>query len=299
MRSILPITALLGAFATQAAAESSFRTPGGSGSTGWRNNPSYEVDESINVEWETDLRETNLLLWQDHPGAGGGTQFFVQLKGSWEDYGFPLMTWTYRASLENSTSTSFIWQVNFGGFSTEVADNEDAVFHFALFESGTNNQVALSGAFNVTVPRDETTTSTQSTTVEPSSATNPASTAAAATTDSAAETTGADAGNNSGGDELSTGAVAGIAVGATLGGLLVLGGAGFLLWKHFRKGSGATAGGYAPPGELGPGGQGQPVQEYYKPPGQQGPQAELADQQWMHPPQQGYARGPGGLHEAP
>jgi hypothetical protein len=64
-----------------------------------------------------------------------------------------------------------------------------------------------------------------------------------------------------------------------------------------RKGSGAAAGGYAPPSEMATGAQNQPVQEYYKPPEphQQAP-AEMAGQPWIHPPQAGYQ---GGLHEAP
>lgn len=82
MLAILPLTVLLGSFIARAAADTSFITPGGSGSTGWKNNPSYEVDESMNVEWTTDLEETNLLLWQDYPSAGGGTQFFLQLRGA-------------------------------------------------------------------------------------------------------------------------------------------------------------------------------------------------------------------------
>lgn len=83
MHTLLPFTLLLGSFATRAAADSTFITPGGSGTSGWKNNPSYDVDESINVEWETDLDKTNLLLWQDYPAAGGGTQFFMSLKGMW------------------------------------------------------------------------------------------------------------------------------------------------------------------------------------------------------------------------
>ena len=81
MHALLPLTVLLSTFATRAAADTSFITPGGSGTSGWKNNPSYDVDESMNVEWQTDLEMTNLLLWQDYPSAGGGTQFFMGLKG--------------------------------------------------------------------------------------------------------------------------------------------------------------------------------------------------------------------------
>lgn len=144
----------------------------------------------------------------------------------------------------------------------------------------------------MTVPQDEETSAAS--TVEPSP--TPTNSASETTTTAATESTTEAAASNK--DEgLSTGAVAGIAVGATLGGILVLGGLGFLLWKHMRKGSGAAAGGYAPPSEMPTGAQNQPVQEYYKTPEphQQAP-AEMAGQPWVHPPQAGYQ---GGLHEAP
>ncbi|KAF5984956.1 Crumbs protein like protein 3 [Fusarium bulbicola] len=266
MLAVLPFTVLLGSFAARVAADTGFITPGGSGSSGWKNNPTHDVDDSMNVEWNTDLEETNLLLWQDYPQAGSGTQFFVQLK------------------------------VNFGGFSTEVGDDRDGVFHYSLFKSGTNDIVANSAAFNVTVPKDETTSaSLASTTALPS----PSSTGALSettTTDAATETT-TDTSSNKDDGGLSTGAVAGVAVGATIGGIALLAGAGFLLWRHFRKGKGATAGGYAPPSEMPVGAQNQPVHEYYKPPAQQ-PPAEMAGQPWGHPSQNGY-QGHGGLHEAP
>ncbi|KAF5678376.1 Crumbs like 3 [Fusarium heterosporum] len=273
MLAILPLTVLLGSFVARAAADTSFVTPGGSGSTGWKNNPSYEVDESMNVEWNTDLDETNLLLWQDYPDAGGGTQFFLQLR-------------------ENTTSTSFIWQVSFNGFSTAVNKGEDAVFHFSIFKSGTNDIYANSATFNVTVPQDEETSAAS--TVEPSP--TPTSAVSETTTAAATESTTEAASDKEEDKGLSTGAVAGIAVGATLGGILVLAGLGFLLWRHFRKGSGPAAGGYAPPSDMHTSPQHQPVREYYKPPEHQQAPAEMAGQPWIHPPQAGYQ---GGLHEAP
>ncbi|KAF4341285.1 Crumbs like 3 [Fusarium beomiforme] len=277
MLTILPFTVLLASFAAKVAADTNFITPGGSGSSGWKNNPTYDVDESMNVEWETDLEETNLLLWQDYPPAGGGTQFFLQLK-------------------ENTTSTSYIWTVNFGGFSTEVGKNDDAVFHFSLFKSGTNDIYANSAAFNVTVPKGETTSATLASTTAIQSPTATGALSETTTTEAATETTTSNSSNKDDGG-LSTGAVAGVAVGATIGGILLLGGAGFLLWRHFRKGPGGNVGGYAPPSEMPTGAQNQPVQEYYKAPTQQAP-AEMAGQPWIHPSQNGY-QGPGGLHEAP
>jgi hypothetical protein len=156
--------------------------------------------------------------------------------------------------------------------------------------------VAVSAAFNVTVPKDETTSASLAPTTASPIPSSTAGLSKTTTTEAATETT-TDTSSNKDDGGLSTGAVAGVAVGATIGGIALLAGAGFLLWRHFRKGKGATAGGYAPPSEMPVGAQNQPVQEYYKPPTQQAP-AEMASQPWTHPSQNGY-QGPGGLHEAP
>ncbi|RSL72039.1 hypothetical protein CEP53_001255 [Fusarium sp. AF-6] len=276
MHSLLPFTVLLSSFAAKVLGDSQFVTPGSAGSDSWRNNPGFDVGESMNVEWETDLDETNLLLWQDYPPAGGGTQFFFQ----------------YR---ENTTSTSYIWKVGFDGFSTDVKKGEDAVFHWTLYAAGgTVDAVANSQAFNVTVPNDEpsTTTGTQTHT----SGASPTKATTSATDEPTSEPTETSTSDSS---SLSTGAVAGIAVGATIGGIVALGGLGFLLWRRFRKGpSTAAAAAVAGEQEKAPT---QPQQldatgaGYYKPP--QAP-TELSGQSWS-PNQTEYARGPGGLHEAP
>ncbi|KAM5354079.1 hypothetical protein ACJ41O_000729 [Fusarium nematophilum] len=260
MHSLLPLTLLLGLTAKVHCANR-FITPGASGSTGWRNNPSYEEGDSMNVEWETDLDETALLLWQDYPLAGGGSQ-------------------------------CTIWTVSFAGFTTNTTDGQDAVFHFALYAAdNTNDAIANSQNFNVSVPDvDPTTTATDVSTTLAPSPTPTSAEEAETTTAPPAETSDADSGD--GGDSgLSSGAVAGVAVGATLGGVAILGGLGFLLWRHFRKGD--ASGTYAPAAPQ------APAQEYYKPPDAP---AEMAGAPWVHPPEgpnSNYARGPGGLHEAP
>ncbi|KAI8667128.1 hypothetical protein LRP88_01119 [Fusarium phalaenopsidis] len=274
MHSILPFAIILSSFAAKVLGDTQFVTPGSAGSDSWRNNPGFDVGESMNVEWETDLDETNLLLWQDYPPAGGGTQFFFQ----------------YR---ENTTSTSYIWKVGFDGFSTDVKRGEDAVFHWTLYAAGgTTDAVANSQAFNVTVPNDESSTTTRTQTH--TSGASPTSATTSSTEEPTSEPTETSTNDSS---SLSTGAVAGIAVGATIGGILALGGLGFLLWRRFRKGP-STAAAAAVEQEKA---QTQPQQpqagttDYYKPP--QAP-TELSGQSWS-PGQSEYARGPGGLHEAP
>ncbi|KAM0430894.1 hypothetical protein ACHAPT_005527 [Fusarium lateritium] len=268
MHSLLPLAILLSSFAARVLGDTKFVTPGAAGSDSWRNNPGFDVGESMNVEWETDLEETNLLLWQDYPSAGGGTQFFLPLK-------------------ENTTSTSFIWKVSFDSFSTDFKKGTDAVFHWTLYAAGgTTDAVATSQGFNVTLPDDEpsTTTGTQT----KASAANPTSSSADEPTSEPTETS---TDKSSG---LSTGAVAGIAVGATIGGLLAFGGLGFLLWRRLRKGAPAAAVAAPVEQEKALPYPPQPsAPDYYKPP--QAPM-ELSGQSLG---QAEYAQGPGGLHEAP
>ncbi|KAJ4312189.1 hypothetical protein N0V84_010055 [Fusarium piperis] len=274
MHSLLPFAVLLSSFTAKVLCDTKFTTPGSAGSDSWRNNPGFDVGESMNVEWETDLEETNLLLWQDYPRAGGGTQFVFQ----------------YR---ENTTSTSYIWKIGFDVFSTDVKKGEDAVFHWTLYAAGgTTDAVANSQAFNVTVPNNEpsTTTGTQLQTREasPTSATT-------STDEPTSEPTEI---SMSDGSSLSTGAVAGIAVGATIGGLVAFGSLGFLLWRRLRKGPSTGTTTAAVEQEKAQAQPQQPqagVTDYYKPP--QAPM-ELSGQSWS-PGQSEYARGPGGLHEAP
>lgn len=112
-----------------------------------------------------------------------------------------------------------------------MAKGEDAILYFAVMPAKSPNKDAMSHYFNVTIADAPTTTSasdtasvstismaTTSMTVVPSNTTTPPP-------------------ENSGGSSpgLSNGAVAGIAVGCTIGGLLLLGGIGLLLWKKMKK----------------------------------------------------------------
>lgn len=183
------------------------------------------------------------------------------------------------------------------GFSTNVTAGEDVVMYWTIYKFGENRIVFSSHYFNVTLDGPETSTLSEATataslsSVAPEGATPTASattTADSSSTDSAdssTETTqAADA------DEgLSTGAVAGIAVGATIGGMLLLAGLGFLIWKRTRK---------EKPSEKPPGEPSAHQHAELSTPEQK--QHELAGNPHISSPGgQPYARGPGGLHEAP
>ncbi|KAF7543279.1 hypothetical protein G7Z17_g10872 [Cylindrodendrum hubeiense] len=263
----------LAAFIPTVLSTSAFSQPPGPGPAGnYRDNPVYEVGEKIDMQWSSDLETMDLLLWQEYPNAGNGQNYYWRL-------------------LENSRSTSMIWTVSFDGFSTDVAEGESAIFYLALYESGTNNVDVTCHYFNVTLPEEPTTT-TSTISTETIASTNigtmtakvtPTPDAASTTTTSSSSTATSTSDPKPSPDSLSTGAVAGIAVGSTLGGILALGGLGFLAWKYFLR-KRDSGGQYAP-------GQQVPPEEN---------KHELAGTNWIHPPQGvGRVQGPGGLYEAP
>ncbi|KAH7228492.1 uncharacterized protein BKA55DRAFT_210113 [Fusarium redolens] len=227
MYSVLPLTLLLSGFAAKVRCDSQFITP--QATVGWRHNPTFDVGDSVNVEWVTDFDQTDLYIYQAYPLATeNGDLWYSQLRA-------------------NTTSTSYIWQAKSDQFDTDVKDGEDVVFFFAIYKPGTNLSspnhdlaAASSGVVNVTVSNapESKTTSGITPTVEPSQK----------PTTSKAES------------GLSSGAVAGIAVGATLGGIAFLGGLGFLVWRHCLQGDASRR--YAPAAPQQP----SLVQEHYKPP---------------------------------
>lgn len=181
---------------------------------------------------------------------------------------------------------------------TGDGNGNDAVFYLTLFESGRGDQIITTcHYFNITAPEVASTTSAP--TVDPTStlsspsltslslslslSPSPSSSAAAAAAVATPPTLEPEPNPHPG---PSTGAVAGIAVGATLASLLVLGGLGFLAWRHFskKKSTGKyTSGHQAPP----------LVEEYYKPP--------VAGREWnrFSPPPQYLTQGPRDLYEVP
>lgn len=144
--------------------------------------------------------------------------------------------------LENSKSTSLSWtfEYNFGDLSK---NNEDSVYSFVLYEFGIKGALATSQNLNVSAPKpDETKYITIATTLtfrDVSSTTAPMtesrleSSTVPTTTDISSSEESKSSITATANPGLSQGATAGIAVGALLGGLLISGGFGWLVWKRF------------------------------------------------------------------
>ncbi|CAM1509572.1 Fc.00g033110.m01.CDS01 [Cosmosporella sp. VM-42] len=275
MYSSVPLALLFTAFISSVRCTSTFSVPGGPGPAGdYSDNPVYKVGDQKVFQWDSDLENMDLLIWQEYPTATETESYYVRI-------------------VQNKRYTSQPWTVSLDGFSTLTRNGEDPVFYLALYQSGSNNWDATSHYFNISLPVTSTSsasaeaTTTSSVTLQASP--GPTNTVTSSDTSSSATAT-SDPEDDNTDPGLSTGAVAGIAVGSTLGGVFALAGVGFLLWRHFRKGG--------PRGQYTQGQQVPPPTEEYKPP-------ELAGGEWNHVPQQpvygqpGYAQGPGGLHEVP
>lgn len=195
-----------------------------------------------------------------------------------------------------------IWTVSTNGFSTDTANNSDAVFYLTLYEFGVNKIVTSSHYFNVTLDSaaastEAATQTTMSATAAVASSTIESSGPSATETTTQSPESTSDESESSG---LSTGAVAGVAVGATAGGIAALAGLGFLLWKRSRRGKDAPS---SPQSEQGQTSAQSMSQKYAQElPYTATPHQELPVGPTPHEltsDTHTYARSPGGIHEAP
>ncbi|KAF4500080.1 hypothetical protein FAGAP_3742 [Fusarium agapanthi] len=162
---------------------------------------------------------------------------------------------------DNGTSPSTGWKAQYD-ISNATENNEDCIYWFSLMDSKYGGTLAKSQYVNVSAPKAEATTTDSSASRDTSSALEPSSKPG-----------------------LSRSEVAGVAVGATIGGLLILGAIGWMVWRRLtrRKKDSALA-------EL-PGNyeQGQPHSER--------PKSELPAEPVVFPP--GRPRSPPRIYEAP
>ncbi|WXC56153.1 hypothetical protein SNK03_002090 [Fusarium graminearum] len=228
----------------------------------YANNVRYIIGDEIQISWKSDIPNTELWLVQLKDTSTQGAEWM----------------------LLDASRTEWEVEYNVGGLSK---NEEDSVYTFALWISR-SGVLAQSLFFNVSAPEPETTTTiskvlsiTRATTqsiAESTTQSEPSTTAKTAATSAtiAEEDTGTTPKSG-----LSKGETAGAAVGGTIGGLLIFGCVGWLLWKQISKKK-RDQGIYEVPAEQ------LPVSE---------PKAELPGDHGSHIP--GYARSPPGVFEAP
>ncbi|KAF5557281.1 hypothetical protein FNAPI_5494 [Fusarium napiforme] len=161
---------------------------------------------------------------------------------------------------DNGTSPSSDWKAQYD-ISNATENNEDCIYWFTLMDSKYGGTLAKSQYVNVSAPKAEETTTASSASRETSSIPEPSP--------------------KSG---LSRGEIAGVAVGATIGGLLILGGLGWMVWRRRTrsKNDGVVA-------EL-PG-------NYEDQPHAERPKSELPAEPVVFPPER--PRSPPRIYEAP
>ncbi|EFY95532.1 hypothetical protein X797_008203 [Metarhizium robertsii] len=224
------------ALAANAVCKTNFTQPPANGpNANYQDNPVYQQGQKIDVQWKSDLDTMDLFVFQQYPAAGKGVQFLKKLRGRSRCHKpapFPLSTrpssrtnrtpWRH---IEGTRSTSLIWTVSLDGLSRNVPRGENAILYFAVLRARSPDRDGTSHYFNVSVPDAASTTAP---------ATQTSDVPTMSTTTSAATDVPASSGESSPG--LSRGGVAGVAVGSTVGGLLLLGGMGLLAWRKMRRG---------------------------------------------------------------
>ncbi|KAK6218338.1 hypothetical protein QIS74_06218 [Colletotrichum tabaci] len=201
--------------ATLARSENRFRRPPGPGPTGdYRDNPVYSLGDEIDLQWETSFKAVDVVLWQQQP-KGNTKPAFSKLA-------------------VNSKAKSLVWTVGYAGFPSNHNPELSPVYFVQLLKTGETTGNVTSHYFNITKPASTTSFSSSSVSrtlsLQPSSTpstpatTTPATLALgpAITTSSPSSPSATTTATPASEDRLSSGTVAGIAVGATLGAILVL-----------------------------------------------------------------------------
>ncbi|KAF4973784.1 hypothetical protein FZEAL_9231 [Fusarium zealandicum] len=269
--------------------ETRFLRPSGPGPTkDYSENPKRELGGDWDLIWEKDFDRADILVVQDI----AGTENEYSAKVLSEQAVVWIAPWKLTTTdIANTASTKYTWRVSFDGFTKGHDPTVSNVYYFAMSENGVPVPYYTSHYFNITDPDK----ASSSTVTGAASSTTTGGGASSTAAEGSSTTSSSDTAEKKDDGGLSTGATAGIAVGAAIGGLLICGGLGFLLWKRFRKGDHATPGSTDHDKEVVASTtmQGYPQYQQYQQ-YQQHPFYQPVQQQ-----QQPYAANTGGLHEAP
>ncbi|RKK67168.1 hypothetical protein BFJ69_g14722 [Fusarium oxysporum] len=230
---------------------------------GFEQNRKYEVGDTIQLVWETDLENVTLYLVQD---IGSISQ---------------------NITLDSSRTE---WKAEWDVVGL-VKGNEDSVYWFALSDpDDLTALIALTQYFNATAPELETSTTLQASTTTHSTTSQTVGVPTTqlipiptVTDQSSNEETNSDAGSDPG---MPKGELVGAAVGGTIGGLTLLGVIGWLVWKRSARNKKDTGVSVVPQSQQ---------QQFHS----SETKAELPGDPALEVYPSGYARSPPGLHEAP
>ncbi|EFR05337.1 hypothetical protein MGYG_08348 [Nannizzia gypsea CBS 118893] len=212
MRSLaLTISSFLLTALICAAADIGFLVPPSAGiNNNFRDNPQYQTGEIINITWAIDSLAVDLLL-------------VIQLPNEADT---PAEKYDDITLQRLFPEKYYRWVVDLEGFDTAkrvLDDKGQVVLFFLISEPGQGqNYTIRSHYFNVTNPAS---TTASPTTMQSTPATIPISTATTTTPPREDSVTA----------KSPSAAVIGGAVGGSIGGLLVLAGLAYFVWRHFRN----------------------------------------------------------------
>ncbi|KAF4342801.1 hypothetical protein FBEOM_3209 [Fusarium beomiforme] len=168
-------------------------------------NNHYNDGETITILFNTNIKKVDLYIWQVI-GAGNKTPFLLKNDGKSD-----LDGWKAQYDMSNVTE-----------------NNEDCIYWFSIIDSKYGGTLAESQYVNVSAPKAEetktVTASAASTTLTTETTTS--------TTDASSSKEASSISEPSSSSGLSRAEIAGVAVGATIGGLLILGGIGWVVWRR-------------------------------------------------------------------
>lgn len=80
------LCAALVAFPAYVLGDSKFTQPGIAGATGdFSHNPTYDVGDRMEIEWESDLEYMDIILYQAYPKLSNGNSYVKNIKGIGEN----------------------------------------------------------------------------------------------------------------------------------------------------------------------------------------------------------------------
>ncbi|RSL46930.1 hypothetical protein CEP53_010133 [Fusarium sp. AF-6] len=248
------------------------RPPGPGPNRDYRDDPIYELGQEIDLIWEMDFEEASIVIWQQDINKVFGDKSY------------------YAEVIQNTKSTRYTWKVTYDGFPVDHDPKLSNVYFFQLFDTTGNVTPITCHYFNITDPKTTSTSSAATTGTTTTASKTFTTRTPSVTAEKAAATSQVEEDGEKG---LSNGAIAGIAVGAGIGGIL-LSGLGFLLWRRFRGGGGPNTP-RSPDDDKEVVSVSSPSVDPYHHPGHQ----SYYQPQTQEEPQQPRERQIGGLHEAP
>ncbi|KAJ4263447.1 hypothetical protein NW762_006266 [Fusarium torreyae] len=169
-----------------------------------RNNH-YDDGQTIPILFDTNIENIDLYVWQVIAGANDKS-----------------------ALLENDgKSDPDGWKAQYDIFNVNE-NNEDCIYWFSIVDRKSGGKLAESQYVNVSAPKAK---ETKTVTASMASTTLTTETTIS-TTEASSSKEASSISQPSPKSRLSKGGIAGVAVGATIGGLLILGGIGWMIWRR-------------------------------------------------------------------